>query len=114
VSNDWCPTSYLVDLHSDPPRHEKIPKPCGEVGRLSRNGYKLENVLGWKEEQYHDVQVNLNASFVVYNAHAIQRFVREQVNLYLSKDISFSKQPETALKCICENVGTQHILSPLG
>lgn len=34
-----------------------IVKPPGEVGRLSRNGYNLEEILNWGKELYTSVQV---------------------------------------------------------
>lgn len=34
-----------------------IPKPHGEVSRLSRGGYNLEEALGWSKAEYNSVQV---------------------------------------------------------
>jgi hypothetical protein len=40
--------------------HRKIPKPPGELTRLSRGGYSLERALGWDQERYRKIQVSLS------------------------------------------------------
>ena len=35
-----------------------IPKPRGEVGRLSRGGYNLQSALGWTDSLYSKVLVS--------------------------------------------------------
>ncbi|KLO05668.1 hypothetical protein SCHPADRAFT_946722 [Schizopora paradoxa] len=35
------------------------PKPPGEVGRISRNGYNLKEVLGWSKDEYTCVQKSM-------------------------------------------------------
>ena len=50
----------LTTPHSyHPSQNQKIPKPRGEVTRLSRNGYSLRQALGWDAEYYHKVQVSM-------------------------------------------------------
>jgi hypothetical protein len=41
------------------PKPVLIPKPCGEVTCLKREGYNLLIALGWQDEEYHDVQVSV-------------------------------------------------------
>ena len=36
---------------------KKIPKPTGEVGRLSRGGYRLTEALGLSDKEYQEIQV---------------------------------------------------------
>lgn len=35
----------------------KVPKPPGEVGRLSRGGYRLTEVLELNDKEYQEIQV---------------------------------------------------------
>lgn len=46
-----------------------IPKPPGEVTRLKRGGYNLQDQLQWDEQQYHSVQVSISLYwfFFVFN-----------------------------------------------
>ena len=37
----------------------KIPKPAGEVGRPGRGGYNLEEKMGWGEDSFKKLKVNL-------------------------------------------------------
>jgi hypothetical protein len=52
------PPRLQSDLHlTDQGSASKIPKPPGEVTRLSRGGYSLRKALGWDERLYEEVQV---------------------------------------------------------
>lgn len=59
------PARYRTD-----PKLPLIPKPPGEVTRLSRNGYKLqtelEKHLGWTEDEYQSCLVSSNFSSLFY------------------------------------------------
>src|ERR1700690_1089247 len=41
------------------PENKKIPKPPGQLSRLSRGDYSLEQTLGWEKSVYLQVQVNI-------------------------------------------------------
>ena len=51
--------SSLSSIASEQEASEKIPKPIGEVGRPGRGGYNLEEQLGWGEEGFKALKVNL-------------------------------------------------------
>jgi hypothetical protein len=56
----WPFESEAIPLTSQVQAHSKalIPKPSGEVGRPSRNGYTLSAALGWEMLVYKKVQVS--------------------------------------------------------
>ncbi len=43
-----------------------IPKPPGEVTRLSRGGYNLREAVDWSKEQFEDIQVSTNLHSDMY------------------------------------------------
>ncbi|KLO03917.1 hypothetical protein SCHPADRAFT_795801, partial [Schizopora paradoxa] len=63
-----------------------IPKPHGEVSRLSRGGYNLEEALGWSKNEY----------------ATIQKEIREIAKDYLDMTAIFSEQEKTKLTMVYE------------
>ena len=51
--------SSLSSIASEQEASEKIPKLIGEAGRPGRGGYNLEEQLGWGEEGFKALKVNL-------------------------------------------------------
>jgi len=51
--------SSLSSIASEQEASDKIPKPSGEAGRPGRGGYNLEEQLGWGEEGFKALKVNL-------------------------------------------------------
>ena len=51
--------SSLSSIASEQEASEKIPKLSGEVGRPGQGGYNLEEQLGWGEEGFKVLKVNL-------------------------------------------------------
>ena len=49
----------LLSIASEQEASEKIPKLIGEAGRPGRGGYNLEEQLGWGEEGFKALKVNL-------------------------------------------------------
>lgn len=48
------PAAQLPD-----PLPSKIPKPRGEVSRISRGGYNLQEALGWPASEYEETRVRV-------------------------------------------------------
>ena len=51
----------------------EIPKPRGEVGRLSRGGYNLQSALGWTDNLYTEVLVSIILFFVSHTRLLVNR-----------------------------------------
>ena len=57
------PSSPLEPVTSGPSRPRKIPKPPGEVTRLNRGGYNLQDKLNVSPTQYKIIQVSNHPAF---------------------------------------------------
>lgn len=90
----------------------QIPKPPGEVARLSRGGYSLAKVLMWDEEFYSEVQVHLYTFPCIHSLpHMEQKFIRSQASIHLRTDRLISMQQPSQVDVVCENVGIRCYLS---
>ncbi|KLO05304.1 hypothetical protein SCHPADRAFT_814468, partial [Schizopora paradoxa] len=62
-----------------------IPKPNGEVSRISRGGYNLEVALGWSKNDY----------------SRVQKGIREIAKNHLDMTAILSEQDRSKLKHVC-------------
>ncbi|KLO04504.1 hypothetical protein SCHPADRAFT_1003275 [Schizopora paradoxa] len=70
----------------------EIPKPPGEVSRISRGGYNLEEKLGWSKSEYGKVQ----------------KGIRELAKAHLNMTAILSEQDENSLKTVFQLAKLQH------
>ncbi|MDT7543714.1 MAG: hypothetical protein QOE33_3626 [Acidobacteriota bacterium] len=72
----WPVETAIPDAPEVQHKKKKIPKPQGELSRLSRGGYSLEKALGWEKSLYLQVQVH---SINIYDAekHCLTRNCRK-------------------------------------
>jgi hypothetical protein len=80
----------------------KIPKPRGEVSRISRGGYNLQEALGWPAAEYEETRVRILPTVVycLFNYFFfVQAFVSQLAREYLkvNKSWRFQAQPKLAL-----------------
>jgi len=62
------PSDGPIHKHMDShPSDAKIHKPKGEVGCLSKGGYRLRKVLGWENEFYNAVQACLCSEHIYHH-----------------------------------------------
>jgi len=98
------PSSDALGVPKSMP-YRKIPKPPGELTRLSRGGYSLERALGWDQERYRKVQVSLLLAHTTHlNLLCMKHFVNDQARAHLQPAFPFKEQNKTAMKIVCENV----------
>lgn len=87
---------------------KKIQKPRGEVSRISRGGYNLQETLGWSSSEYEEIRVSGHRSILLFAEHHItshlQSFVVHLAREYLKVNQSWKKQSRSSLILLYEEV----------
>lgn len=79
----------------------KILKPRGEVSRINRGGYNLQEKLGWPATDYEEVRVSNSPSpLIVHYMMSGQTFVIQLAREHLSIAKPWSKQKQESLKAV--------------
>jgi hypothetical protein len=84
----------------------KIPKPRGEVSRINRGGYNLQDTLGWPSSEYEEIRVSdlCNCNFSLLCPVISQNFVTHLAREYLKLNKSWSKQSKSSVTVLYQEV----------
>lgn len=82
-----------------------IPKPSGQVTRLKRDGYNLQDKLKWKADFYYEVQVRIILlSTQIMNLTPKQNCLHGLASIHLNLNSTFTKQNSAKVKKVFDEV----------
>jgi hypothetical protein len=90
-----------------------IPKPSGQVTRLKRDGYNLQDKLKWKTDFYYEVQVCMPLVDSGLRLTLEQNYLHGLASIHLNLNATYTKQSSVKVKKVFDEVSLILVGKPL-
>lgn len=90
-----------------------ILKPRGDVSRISRGGYNLQDKLGWPPNEYEEVRVSMIHVYQIWSLSTQQAFIVHLAREHLAVRKPWSRQLKEQLQIVFVKVGSHPLVLPV-